>query len=179
MFLFAALLSLGWWMNRLTQPEQTTPPAVGRYPDSYAEDLVVRTYNEQGALKQRLQSQRMRHYKNDGVTELQRPILWHYNQKGPPLQMQAQEGLIRPGEETLHLPGRVVIDRPSGADSAPLRIVTQDLTLHVEDSYATTDGPVRIESDQHWMSAKGMEAWLKDSLRLKLLHEVRGYYEFH
>jgi LPS export ABC transporter protein LptC len=174
----AALLSLSWWMNRLIQPEEIRRPAAGRYPDSYAEGLVVRTYDEEGTLAQRMQSQGMRYYKQTGVTELQQPILWHYSETGPPLQMRAQEGLIRSSEETLHLPGRVVIDRPSGADSAPLHIVTQDLTLHFEDSFATTDGPVRIESDQHWMTAKGMEAWLKESLRLKLLHEVRGYYEF-
>jgi lipopolysaccharide export system protein LptC len=178
LFIAAALLSLSWWLNRLIQPEEIRQSAAGRYADSYAEGLVVRTYDEQGALKQRLQSQSMRHYKKDGITELQQPILWYYNQKGPPLQMKAQDGLIRPGEEMIHLPGRVVIDRPSGAESAPLHIVTQDLTLHFEDSFATTDGSVRIESDRHWMTAKGMEAWLKEPLRLKLLHEVRGYYEF-
>lgn len=165
-------------MNRLTQPEVVRQVAVGRYPDSYAEGLVVRTYDEQGALKQRLESQGMKHYKDPGLTELHQPVLWQYNQEGPPLQMRAQEGLIRPSEETLHLPGRVVIDRPGGADTAPLHIVTQDLTLHAEDSFATTDGPVRIESNQQWMTATGMEAWLKGPLRLKLLREVRGYYEF-
>jgi lipopolysaccharide export system protein LptC len=178
LFVVAALLSLGWWMNRLTQPEQIRQPVVGHYPDAYAEGLEVLTFDEQGILKQRMQSQRMRYYKKTGVTELQQPILWHYSQKGPPMQMRAQDGVIKSREETIHLPGRVVIDRPSGSDSAPLQIVTQDLTLHFEDSFATTDGPVRIESDEQWMTATGMEAWLKGPLRLKLLHEVRGYYEF-
>jgi LPS export ABC transporter protein LptC len=177
-FILAALLSLTWWMNRLIQPEEIRQPAVGRYPDAYADALVVRTYDEQGGLKQRLRSQRMRFYKEEGVTELRQPMLWHYNQKGPPVQMRAREGLIRSDEETLHLSGPVTIDRPTGADTAPLHIVTQDLTLHFDDTFATTDGPVRIESDEYWMTATGMEAWLKAPLRLKLLHEVRGYYEF-
>ncbi|MEW7974688.1 MAG: LPS export ABC transporter periplasmic protein LptC [Candidatus Thiodiazotropha endolucinida] len=177
-FIGAALLSLGWWMNRLMQPEETRTPGVRHDPDSYAEGLVVQTYDEQGALKQRLQSREMRHFEKTGITELQQPVLWHYNHQSPPLQMRAQEGLIRRSEESLHLAGGVVIDRPSGADTVPLHIVTQDLTLHFEDSFATTDGPVRIESDDQWMTATGMEAWLKEPLRLKLLHEVRGYYEF-
>lgn len=177
-FIIAALLSLGWWMNRLTQPETIRQPAVGRYPDSYADGLVVKTYDKQGDLKQRLQSQGMKYYEQSGVTELRQPVLWHYNQKAPPLQMQARDGVIRRSEETLHLPGRVVIDRPGGAESAPLHIVTQDLTLHFEDAFATTGGPVRIESDRQWMTATGLEAWLREPLRLKLLHEVRGYYEF-
>ena len=154
----AVLLSLGWWMNRLTQPDEIRPPGVRLYPDSYAEGLVVRTYDEQGALKQQLHSQGMKHYEKKGVTELQQPVLWHYNPQSPPLQMQAQDGLINRNGGSLHLPGRVVIDRPSGADLAPLHIVTQDLTLYFDDSFATTDGPVRIESDNQWMTATGMEA---------------------
>jgi lipopolysaccharide export system protein LptC len=172
------VLSLGWWVNQLTKPEETRQLEVGRYPDSYADGLVVITYDEQGSLKQRLQTKRMKHFENPGLTELEQPILWHHNQQRPPLQMRAQQGLIRRNEETLHLSGRVVIDRVSGVNSVPLHIVTQDLMLRFEDAYATTDGPVRIESDQQWMTATGMEAWLKEPLRLKLLHEVRGYYEF-
>jgi lipopolysaccharide export system protein LptC len=177
-FIVAALLSLGWWMNILTQPDEIRQPNVRRTPDAYAEGLVVRTYDEKGALKQRLRSQEMKYFEKTGVTQLQQPILWYYNHKSPPWQMRAQAGHIRGSEETLHLTGRVVIDRPSGVDSAPLHITTQDLALRLENSFATTDGPVRIESDEQWVTATGMEAWLKKPLRLKLLHEVRGYYEF-
>jgi lipopolysaccharide export system protein LptC len=178
-FSVAVLLSLGWWINRLTEPEETRSPGQGRYPDSYAEGLVLNTYDEQGNLKQQLQSQRMHYYESEGLTELEQPILLHHNPNTPSLRMWSQQGLIRRNEETLQLPGQVVIDRPGDVDSPPLHIVTQDLTLRFEDSFANTDGPVRIESDQQWMTATGMEAWLKEPLRLKLLNDVRGYYEFH
>jgi lipopolysaccharide export system protein LptC len=177
-FIVAALLSLGWWMNRLTQPEEVRQPSDRLTPDAYAKGLVVRTYDEKGALKQQLQSQGMEYFEKTGITQLQQPVLWHYNLNSPPWQMRAQDGLIQRSEETLYLTGQVVIDRPSGVDSAPLHIVTQDLTLRFQNSHATTDGPVRIESDAQWVTATGMEAWLKEPLRLKLLHEVRGYYEF-
>ncbi|MGD8914373.1 MAG: LPS export ABC transporter periplasmic protein LptC [Candidatus Thiodiazotropha sp.] len=177
-FIVAALLSLDWWMNRLTQPEEIMRTGVRLTPDAYAKGLVVRTYDEKGVLKQRLRSQGMKYFEKTGTTQLQQPTLWHYNHKGPPWHVWAQDGLIRRSEQTLHLTGRVVIDRPSGVDSAPLHIITEDLTLHFENSFATTDGPVRIESDEQWVTATGMEAWLKEPLRLKLLHEVRGYYEF-
>jgi lipopolysaccharide export system protein LptC len=177
-FSVAVLLSLGWWINRLTEPEEIRSPREGRYPDSYAEGLIVSTYDEQGKLKQQLQSRRMRYFEKEGLTELEQPTLWHHSPQTPTLQMRAKLGLIRRSEETLRLPGRVDIDRPGGMGSAPLRIVTQDLTLRFEDTFASTDGPVRIESDHQWMTATGMEAWLKQPLRLKLLHDVRGYYEF-
>jgi lipopolysaccharide export system protein LptC len=177
-FSVAVLLSLGWWINRLTEPEEIRPPRAGRYPDSYAEGLMVSTYDEQGNLKQQLQSQRMFYFEQEGLTELEQPTLWHHSPNAPSLRMWAQQGLIRRSEETLRLPGRVVIDRPRDMDLPPLHIITQDLTLRFEDTFASTDGPVRIESDQQWMTATGMEAWMKQPLRLKLLHDVRGYYEF-
>ncbi|PVV11695.1 MAG: LPS export ABC transporter periplasmic protein LptC [gamma proteobacterium symbiont of Ctena orbiculata] len=176
-FILAALLSLGWWMNRLTQSEEVRQPRVKIYPDSYADGLVLQTYDDQGVLKQRLQSRGMEHFEQTGITKLKQPTLWHFDQQAPPLQMQAQDGLIKRSESTLHLPGRVVIDRPSSADLAPLHIITRDLTLHIDESFATTEAPVRIESENQWMTATGMQAWLKGPMRLKLLHEVRGYYE--
>jgi lipopolysaccharide export system protein LptC len=177
-FSVAMLLSLGWWINRLTEPEETLSPGVGLYPDSYADGLVVSTYDEKGNLKQKLQSQAMQYFEKNGLTKLEQPILWHHNQQTPPLRMWAEHGLIKRSEETLHLPGRVVIDRPGNGDSAPLHIVTRDLTLRFNDSFADTDASVRIESDKQWMTATGMEAWLREPMRLKLLHDVRGYYEF-
>ncbi|MES9968908.1 MAG: LPS export ABC transporter periplasmic protein LptC [Candidatus Thiodiazotropha sp.] len=176
-FILAALLSLGWWMHRLTQPEESKQRSVKIYPDSYAEGLVVQTYDEQGVLKQRLHSQGMEFFEQTGITKLKQPTLWHFNQQGSHLQLQAQDGVISDNESTLHLPGRVVIDRPGGGDSAPLHIITRDLTMHIDESFATTDAPVRIESDRQWMTATGLEAWLKGPMRLKLLNEVRGYYE--
>jgi lipopolysaccharide export system protein LptC len=177
-FILAALLSLGWWLNRLTQPEEIKQRSIKRYPDSYAEGLVVQTYDEQGLLKQRMKSHGMEYFEQTGITKLKQPKLWHFDQQGRQLEMQAQDGLISRSESTLHLPGTVVIERLKSADAASLHIVTQDLTLHLDDSFATTAAKVRIESDNQWMTATGMEAWLQGPLRLKLLHDVRGYYEF-
>jgi lipopolysaccharide export system protein LptC len=178
-FSIAVLLSLGWWISRLTEPEEVRPTGVGRYPDSYADGLVVSTYDEQGNLKQRLQSQEMQYFEKTGLTELEQPVFWHHNQQAPPLRMWAEQGLIRRSEETLYLPGPVVIDRSAGVNSVPLHIITRELTLRFKDSYANTHGPVRIESEKQWITATGMEAWLEESLRFKLLRDVRGYYEFH
>lgn len=177
--MLAALLSLGWWLNRLTQPEEVRQSGSKIAPDSYADGLVVDSYDVNGNLKQRLQSAGMRYFDKTGITELQQPRLWHYNQQGPPWRMEADRGVIRSDEEIVHLPGRVIIDRPGSKDSAPLHIITHDLTLHADDSMATTEGAVRIESDRQWVTATGMQAWFQEPMRLKLLHEVRGYYEFH
>ncbi|PUB78920.1 MAG: LPS export ABC transporter periplasmic protein LptC [gamma proteobacterium symbiont of Ctena orbiculata] len=176
--MLAALLSLGWWLNRWTQPEEVRQPSVKISPDAYADALVVDSYDAGGNLKQRLQSKGMKFFDNTGITELRQPRLWHYNQQGPPWRMEADRGVIRGDQEIVHLPGPVVIDRPGGKETAPLHITTQDLTLHSDRSMATTEGPVRIESDAQWVTAVGMQAWFQQPMRLKLLHKVRGYYEF-
>jgi lipopolysaccharide export system protein LptC len=178
-FIVAALLSLGWWLNRLTQPEEIRQPGAGRSPDSYAEGLVIRAYDDQGELRQRLLSQSMRYFEDTGITELRRPIFRQYTHRGSPWTMQADQGFIRRIEGSLYLPGPVVIDRPGSTESAPLHIITRELTLFFDDSFATTKASVRIESDEQWMTATGMEAWFKEPVRLKLLHDVRGYYEFN
>ncbi|MCU7803341.1 MAG: LPS export ABC transporter periplasmic protein LptC [Candidatus Thiodiazotropha sp. (ex Lucinoma borealis)] len=179
LLILAALLSLSWWMNELTHSPETRPQSAEQFPDSYAEGLVVRTYSEKGTLKQKLVSTRMQHYQQTGVTELQQPILWQFNEQTQPWKMQAEEGLVKRREETIFLPGKVVIDRSGDESLVPYHILTQDLTLQFKDSFASTEQPVRIESGSQWVTAVGMEAWLKQPMRLKLLHQVRGYYDFN
>jgi len=38
---------------------------------------------------------------------------------------------------------------------------------------------VRIENGRQWITAVGMEGWLKAPIRLHLLHQARGRYEIN
>jgi lipopolysaccharide export system protein LptC len=176
--MLALVLSLAWWIDELTRPEVKKPQIARDTPDSYAHDLVVKRYNESGFLLQMLRTPRMTHFEKSGTTELSRPVVWQFSPDNPPWRMQAEFGVLKRREETIFLPGRVVIERNGKGDIAPYHIVTQDLTLDVKKSFASTSEAVQVNSNQQRLSALGMQAWLNEPPRLKLLHQVRGHYEF-
>lgn len=85
--------------------------------------------------------------------------------------------MVKSNQDTIFLPGRVIIDRLAGTATNPYHIITQDLSLNTETSYAETDHAIRIESGTHWITAIGMQGWLQKPIRIKLKNQVRGYYE--
>ena len=176
--MLAAALSLAWWVNELTQPEVKKRRVARDTPDSYAQELLVKRYDESGRLFQTLRAPRMEHFDKSGITELTQPVVRQYSVDKPPWIMRAERGVAKRREETLYLPGRVVIDRDAKGDIAPYHIVTEDLTLEMRNSFASTSRAVDIESGQQRVSALGMQAWFDEPPRLKLLHQVRGHYEF-
>lgn len=175
--LLASLLSIGWWVRQLMTPEETTArKAVAESPDYYAERLTVHTYDQAGRLEQTLKTPHMMHYASSATTELTRPVLWRYNAESPPWLMQADKALANSNDDKVFMPGEVVIDRDADAHEAAYHIVTRDLTLETANAHATTAAAVRIESGRQWITAIGMEGWLKAPVRLHLLDQVRGRY---
>ena len=73
--------------------------------------------------------------------------------------------------------GEVQIDREEAEDVRPVHLVTRDLRVQPKDEYAETDQPVRAESGASWVESTGLQAWLREPVRIKLLADVRGYYE--
>jgi lipopolysaccharide export system protein LptC len=177
--LLAVALSLAWWVNELSHPESAPKSANADTPDAYADGLRVERFDEQGRMIQRLESPRMVHFDQAGVTEFTRPVVRQYSLDKPPWILQAEKGIARHREEKLFLPGEVEIDRAGQDDVAPYRIRTRDLTLQMPGIHVSTDQPVTLTSGEQRLTGLGLEAWLRAPARLRLLHQVRGYYEFH
>ena len=182
LFGFSLILALGlslvWWVDRLTRPEVKRKEHARDIPDAYAVDLQVKRYGLDGRLLQALQTPRMVHYEKRGITELSQPVVWRFKTDAPPWRMQAENGVADHRRETLYLPGKVVIEREGKGDFAPLYIETEDLTYEAGNAYASTSEAVTFLSGRQRVSAIGLQAWLSEPSRLKLLHRVRGYYEF-
>ncbi|MCU7843624.1 MAG: LPS export ABC transporter periplasmic protein LptC [Candidatus Thiodiazotropha sp. (ex Monitilora ramsayi)] len=176
--LLAALLSIGWWLREiLTPPPETRSVAVEK-PDYYAEQLKVRTYGTDGRLVQTLETPHMEHFESTATATLIKPVLWRYNPETPPWQIQAEKAFANHDTETIFMPGEVVMDRQGTELHAPYHIVTSDLTVETRSAHATTDAPVRVDSNQQWIKAIGMEGWLKTPAKIHLLSQVRGRYVF-
>ncbi|MCU7810312.1 MAG: LPS export ABC transporter periplasmic protein LptC [Candidatus Thiodiazotropha sp. (ex Notomyrtea botanica)] len=175
----AALLSLFWWMQKLLAPPEETRVASVETPDYYAEQLKVHTFDPGGRLQQTLETPHMEHFESTATAELNSPVLWRYDAETPPWRMQAEKALANSDKDIIFMPGEVIIDREGGGKHAPYHIVTRDLTVATRDAHTTTDAPIRIESGQQWITGIGMEGWLKAPVRLNLLSQVRGRYEFN
>lgn len=176
--LLASLLSIGWWIRALMTPEETSRKEAAESPDYYAEQLTVHTYDKTGRLEQTLKTPHMKHFASSATTELSQPRLWRFNPDTPPWRMQAEKALANSANDRVFMPGEVLIDRDAGKHNAAYHITTRDLTLETANAHATTQAAVRMESDSQWITAIGMEGWLKAPMRLHLLRQVRGQYVF-
>ena len=76
------------------------------------------------------------------------------------------------------LSGEVEINRPGSAEARDIHIVTRDLRVQPEQDYAETDELVTITSEQNWVRSTGMQAWLREPIRLKLLSQTRAHYVY-
>ena len=131
----------------------------------------------QGRPRRQLSAASMRHFPDDESTELTRPEMWLLAPGKPPWQVRAEKGWVSSDGALILLQGEVHIDREEGEDVRPLHLVTRDLRVQPKDEYAETDSPVQMESGAHWLESIGLQAWLREPVRIKLLADVRGYYE--
>jgi lipopolysaccharide export system protein LptC len=176
--LLAAILSIGWWLREIMQPEIESQRAASENPDYIADNLKVYVYGDEGLLIQKLETPHMEHFESTASSIFTTPILWRYNTVSPPWRMQAEKAIAYSDSDTIHMPGRVIMDREGSATHPPYHIVTSDLSVETETAHTTTDAPIRVDSNQQWIEAVGMEGWLKAPVKLNLLSQVRGRYVF-
>ena len=166
-----------WWLTGITPTEKSQPRKAGRFPSSYAEHLTVTNYNSEGIPRYKLQSPKLLSYEDNQTSELEKPEIWHYNPEHEPWRIRGEMALITGEGEKIVLSGPVFIDRDGDENSPPYHIVTSDLTVMTDTSYAETNQAIRIDSRDHWITAVGMQGWLQEPVRIKLLNQVRGRYE--
>lgn len=175
--LFLTLLAIGTgWLN-LTHRED--PPRVSRaphLPDFWVEGFNALTMDAEGRPARRLTASLMRHFEDDGTTELTAPVLLVYEPGLPPWHIRSERGWMSGDGNLLLLQGEVLIDREASERSRPVHLVTRDLRVQPREDYAETDQAVHAESGPHWVTSQGLEAWLRAPVRIKLLAQVRGHY---
>ncbi len=176
--LLAALLSIGWWLREIMQPEPETQRVTSENPDYIADNLKVYVYGEEGQLVQRLETPHMEHFESTASSVFTTPVLWRYNTETPPWRMQAEKAIAYSETDIIHMPGQVVMKREGTSAHPPYHIVTSNLSVETETAHTTTDAPIRVDSNQQWIEAVGMEGWLKAPVKINLLSQVRGKYVF-
>lgn len=176
--LLAALLSIGWWLREIMQPETEIQRMASDSPDYIADSLKVYVYGEAGQLVQRLETPHMEHFESTASSIFTTPVLWRYNTQTPPWRIRAEQAIAHSDSDTIQMPGQVVMDREGTPVHPPYHIVTSDLSVEIQTAHTTTKAPIRIDSNQQWIEAVGMEGWLKAPVKINLLSQVRGRYVF-
>jgi len=132
-------------------------------------------FNADGSLHSQLVSPKVEHLLKTEVSLLKKPDLLLYQDNPQPWRVQSEQAQVSPDGKQVELIDKVRISRHDDRNRDIL-VTSAQMTLFLEDDYATTDAPVRIETIQGVTTGTGMQAWLKER-QLNLLSTTRGQYE--
>ncbi len=172
-----AIVSYG--LSRWLEPDEQHLKIKRNNPvDYFSIDYQKKEMNEQGQLKSLLKARKLTHYKGDGTTHLEQPVMTLYNENGiPPWIIESEKGLLQADGENLLLQGKVKILRRGNAHVSPLTILTSELKVHLPDSMARTSKWTKIISANNQTTGIGMKLKFKTPIRLTLFSRVKGHYE--
>jgi lipopolysaccharide export system protein LptC len=165
------------WLSQRSQRDETDYTALEHRPDYYLEAVDTTLMGADGKPGKRIVAERMTHFIDDDSTELKLPRLTLYDQERPPWRVNSETGWLSGDGAVLLLQGTVKIDRSAAPGIRPFHIITRDLRVQPRDNYVETDADVFARSNEDRIDAKGMQIWLQQPMRIKLLANVRGHYE--
>ena len=166
----------------LMRSEQTSPPRDAEAlrgpdkPDGFVVGGTYRSFDEQGYLSTRIDSQRAEQFDDEQliIMEYPRGVIFERDSRDP-WNLSARRGDYSMAEETLELIDSVRITRNT-PERGEARLVTTRLTLDNRQRIVHTDSPVTLSDDFSETNAVGMRGWI-DERTLELKHDVRGHYE--
>ncbi|MGA7978684.1 MAG: LPS export ABC transporter periplasmic protein LptC [Chromatiaceae bacterium] len=168
--LMAVIGVFAWWQQQGVQVEKPPLPAGPRRPDYTVEKFTATMMNNNGLPQRRLAATALRHYPNDGGSELDQPVLTLFSDRGPPWLIRSRTGWVSEQGDKVVLRDDVRVDRTSSGETQPVHLRTAELHIRPREDYAETDTPVKITSDGDWVaSTAGIQAWMGEAVRVKLL----------
>jgi len=144
-------------------------------PDSYMTDVYAVTLNKDGKVASILVSPKVTDYEQDNNTDIQTPFVTINPQQEPPWHIHADHAKVLNGSSKILLWGNVNIQQLPGPNSHFLTLLTTELTLYPDKSFAETDQPVTIKQPDSIVHAVGMQADLNKGY-IKLLSKTQGQY---
>lgn len=174
--LLALLAGLSFWLQRSVDRDEPKPNAKLRHdPDAYAENFVVRRFDNTGKVKYRLTSPYLVHYGDDDSSELKSPTLVSFRPDAPPVTVVSDRATVTAQGETVFLQDNVRITRAAMPDRPEMVARMPDLTASPDAGTAFTTSPVEITQGQSWI--KGVGAQLDNNTSTFVLQsQVTGLY---
>ncbi|MCF7990296.1 MAG: LPS export ABC transporter periplasmic protein LptC [Thiohalocapsa sp.] len=177
--LLLGLLALAaWWYRTTLQPQPGVAPAAERRPDYIVEDLTAVAMDASGRPDRRIETPELRHYPDDGSSELRLPVLRVFEDDKLVWSVRSDTAWISADGDEVLLEGRVMVHRAASAGQAAVDLESSELLVLPELDYAETDRFVELESDGDWVTAAdGMQAWLGDAPRTRFFGRTRASFD--
>jgi lipopolysaccharide export system protein LptC len=164
-----------WWLVPGRETGDGQKQSSERRPDYVVHGLRATTLDAAGRPERRLDADRLRHYPDDGSSELDAPVLVVYSDEGPPLHARSSRAWINERGDEILLEEDVWLNRAATAQSAPVELHTSELLVLPEVDYAETARFVEIERERDRITADdGMRAWLGNATRIQLFGRARA-----
>ncbi|HRO35751.1 LPS export ABC transporter periplasmic protein LptC [Thauera sp.] len=169
-FALALLAGGSIWLERITRIEDPVTSLEQTGPDFIAHDTRVTGFGGDGAQRYELVAERLEHFPAGDITRLHEPRLQLRGEEGTTT-ITARTADVSPGGEQVDLAGEVRVRRPGSADTLPLALDSETLSVWPDAQRARTDSPVVMTRGAGRASARGMRA---DNLfgTLELIGEV-------
>lgn len=174
--LLAATALVAWWLQLGRDAPNGEPRAEVRRPDYVVDGLTGVILDAEGQPSRRMDAEQLRHYPDDGSSELDEPVLVVYGEMGPAWWARARQAWVNASGDEVLLQERVRLRRAAMPDAAAIELRTSELLVLPELDYAETARFVEIEQAQDWLTgANGMRAWLGDASRIQVFGRVRAH----
>ena len=173
--ILAGIGGAAWWYQ--AQQGELAPVSAPRprLPDYRVEGFSATTMDAAGRPARNLSARELRHFADDDSSEIDQPVLVVYTPGAPPWNIQSETGWASGDGERLLLQGEVLADREASAETRPIHLRTSELLVRPRQDYAETAMPVRIDSNDDWLTSTGMQAWFgKTDLRASFLGRARA-----
>ncbi len=171
----AALLS--WWLLHINERQDAEIKIAKNSPDFFSTGYFKKEMDMEGLPKSELVAKKMQHFKSNGSTHLEQPVMRLYNPEQAPWVIKSDKGVMAKDGDNLRLIGKNLISREAYQGNAALTVKTSNLKVKLSTHFAKTDDWAEIVSPPNMSSGKGMETTFVSPIHLKLLSKVKGRYE--
>jgi len=166
---------MAWWLLPTPDIDPGPRTTAERRPDYVVEGLRAITLDAAGLPERRLDASRLRHYPDDGSSELDDPVLLVHGEEAPDLRARSARAWINKRGDEILLEEDVWLQRAATSESAPIELRTSELLVLPEVDYAETARFVEIERERDRItSTEGMRAWLGETTRIQLFGRARA-----
>jgi len=152
---FAAFGS--FWLVQVMQGDEPGHNVnVGNDPDYIVDNFSFVRMSETGKPRYVISGAHLAHRPVDNTSEIDKPVVQALTTDHPHMTMTANRARVNQDQNQVDLAGNVEIQRPAAANSQPLHISTQALTILPDEEIARTDQPIRMTLGSATVDAVGM-----------------------
>ena len=171
-----ALLS-SWFLSTVESSLHAPVQEHDNLPPLYMDNFLATHMDQQGIRQFTLTSPKLIQLPDPLGTWMERPSIQIF-QGGTIRQwlIQAEEGWIASGQQTIKLKDAVTLTRSASSGKRPIRINTRDVFIYPSENIVETAAAAHLETPGGVLDAIGVKAYLNDD-QLELLSKVRGTYE--